>query len=186
MSTLISSLLGGVTSALSGIWGYVAAAGLSAAVAAAGTGYVVHKMDAADLANLKLQYAQANIKAVNVALSIQSRQDRIAESTAIAESAAQQKIVVQTITLKEKVPYYVTRSIPCISFGLVRVLDAAAAGVDPGNLPLATGQSNDACAALTAVDLARSVAANYGAARQNAEQLTALQAWAAANHVASK
>jgi hypothetical protein len=57
------------------------------------------------------------------------------------------------------------------------VLDAASLGADPDGLPLAAGQSDGACAPVTAAALAANVAANYGTARSNAEQLNALEAW---------
>lgn len=64
-----------------------------------------------------------------------------------------------------------------IPMGFVRVLDAASLGADPDTLSLAPGQSDDSCAPVTAARLAASVAANYAIARENAEQLNALQAW---------
>jgi hypothetical protein len=66
------------------------------------------------------------------------------------------------------------------------VLDAAALGVDPDTLSLAPGQSDGSCAPVKASDLAASVAGNYGAARANAEQLTALQNWIAAEAQAAR
>ena len=66
------------------------------------------------------------------------------------------------------------------------VLDAASLGADPDALSLPAGQSDGACAPVAADVLAANVAANYGAARSNAEQLNALEAWIRAEADASK
>jgi hypothetical protein len=66
------------------------------------------------------------------------------------------------------------------------VLDAAATGRDPAELPLGAGQFDESCAPVAASDLARRIAENYGAARQNAEQLNALEAWVRAEEAAAK
>lgn len=107
----------------------------------------------------------------------QKAQDAITLASALKEATAQTKIVTRTRTLTQEVPRYVTvqqDAVACISYGLVRVLDAAATGRDPSDLELPAGQSDDACTTLTASDLARGVIENYGVAQQNAEQLDAL------------
>ncbi len=154
-----------------------ALAALVAAAAIFASGfYVAHRMDASTLATLKLGYAQAQDKAVTDAAAIQARQDASAESDALAEAQAQQKIVVRTITLKEKVPVYVQDNAHCITFGLVRVLNAAAFGRDPAAQPPAAGQPDDACAPVSWRTFAADLADDYGTGRANAEQLNALEA----------
>lgn len=104
-------------------------------------------------------------------------QVELSDRTGAAEAVAQVQIETRTRTIIKEVPVYVTASqdaSSCVSYGLVLVLDAAAQGLDPSQLDLAPGQSADACAPVKASDLARSVAENYGVARQNAQQLDAL------------
>lgn len=115
--------------------------------------------------------------AVKAAIKSVKAQADLAQASAVAEAAAQQKIVVHTKKVYEEVPIYVTPAQDargCVTYGLVRVLDAAVTGRDPADLKLPAGKSDDACAPVAASDLARSVAGNYGTARQNAEQLDAL------------
>lgn len=93
--------------------------------------------------------------------------------------AIQTKIVTEVKTIQQKVPVYVHDQIPvpgCVSYGLVRVLDAAALGKQPEDLPLPAGVTDDTCSPLRPSDLARGVAENLGIGRQNAAQLDALQA----------
>lgn len=101
----------------------------------------------------------------------------LTDKSAGTNDQVQTKIVTQTITLTEKVPVYVHDQIPvpgCVSYGLVRVLDAAALGAQPEDLPLPAGVTDDTCSPLKPSDLARGVAKNYGLARQNAGQLDGL------------
>lgn len=150
----------------------------AAAVLALGTYKVVHQLDAAQLAKVEAGYSQAQAAATAQAAALQKQQDAITLSSAVSEASNQTRIITRTSTLIQKVPTYVTvqQDRACVSYGLVRVLDAAVHGVDPSELQLPAGQSDDACSPVKASDLARSVAGNYGVAHQNAEQLTALQA----------
>lgn len=150
----------------------------AAAVIALGAGRIVHRLDAANLAKVEAGYSQAQAAATAQAAALQKAQDQITLSSAVAEASSQTRIITRTSTLIQKVPTYVTvqQDRACVSYGLVRVLDAAVHGVDPSELQLPAGQSDDACSPVKASDLARSVAGNYGVAHQNAEQLTALQA----------
>lgn len=116
-------------------------------------------------------------KAAEDARKTEKASARVVVPIASHAAAEDQKIVTRTITLIKEVPRYVTpaqdaRS--CITYGLVRVLDAAALGTRPAELPLPAGQSDDACAPVASSALASSVAANYGVALQNSTQLDAL------------
>ena len=142
---------------------------------AIGTATITHKVDNARFEKLELGYAQAKEKAVEEARAAQAAQDKIALTAAVAEATAQEKIVTINQVITKEIPSHVKDSGPCITYGLVRVLDGAASGRDPDTLALPTGKSDDACSPVKASDLAQSVADNYGAARQNSEQLTALQ-----------
>lgn len=116
-------------------------------------------------------------EAVAKAVAKERAQAKSDLDAAVKEAQAQEKIVTRTQTIIKEVPRYVTASQDrgtCVTYGLVRVLDAAALGADPADLELPAGQSDDACAPVKASALAASVAENYGTARQNAQQLDAL------------
>lgn len=124
------------------------------------------------------KHVAADRAAVNAAVAQAVAKERAQAKAdldaAVEEAAAQEKIVTRTRTIIKEIPRYVQDSSHCITYGLVRVLDAAASGADPADLELPAGQSDDACAPVTNSALAASVAENYGIARQNAQQLDAL------------
>lgn len=86
-----------------------------------------------------------------------------------------EKIILQ------EVPVYVSADADArypVPWGVVRVLDAAALGVRPSELPNPAGEPDDAASSVAASDLAAGVSANYvGVCEANAEQLRGLQAW---------
>lgn len=136
--------------------------------------------DAGVIAELKLADQTAQAQALHTALALREKQDAVTLAAALREAAAQQKIVAQTVTLTREIPIYVSPRIDsgrCITYGLVRVLDGAVLGTDPAALSLPAGKSDDSCAPVDAAALAANIAANYGAARANAEQLDGLQSW---------
>ncbi len=139
--------------------------------------WLAHKVDRARYDALELRYRTAKVKAVEEAKAIQSAEDKVSLDRAVAEAAAQQKIVVQTQTITREISRHVTDHSDCITYGLVRVLDAGVLGRDPNSLPLPAGKSDNACAPVTAASLAQRLVTNFAAARANAEQLNALEAW---------
>jgi len=185
--SFITSAFSVVTSALGGVWGYVAAFGVGALLVGSTAVYATHHWDANELQAVKMQVQKEAIEAMQFALTTQKAEDRVDLAAAVKEATAQNHVttVIQTVT--KEIPRYVTvhqDATVCVPYGLVRLLDATVDQTDPANLKLATGQSDDACSPIKASDLAGSVIANYGAAIANAEQLTALQAWIVANHAA--
>jgi len=74
-------------------------------------------------------------------------------------------------TIIKEVPVYVPADSPALPGGFRLLHDAAVRG----ELPDATGVAD--APAVPAQDLAATIAANYLSCRENAEQLTALQAW---------
>lgn len=111
---------------------------------------------------------------------------------ASASTAATHQIALATTAavIKQKVTTHVHVLPPgapaapgCVTYGLVRQHDAAALGVDPDTLQLPAGASDDACSPITAPALADAISDNYAAARANAQELTDLQANAAAKAV---
>lgn len=97
----------------------------------------------------------------------------------VAEADGQERIVTKFRNIIEEVPIYVQDTSACITYGLIRLLDAAALGADPKDLLLPASEYNENCAPVKATDLAKSVVRNYEAAHANAQQLTSLQTWAA-------
>jgi hypothetical protein len=107
-------------------------------------------------------------------------QAALTKSNAAAETQAQSKIVIQTRVIIRKVPVYVSSDlhppVGCVTNGMLRLHDAAVLGIDPADLPPPTGQPDDACSTVTPSDFMAVVVGNYGAARQNGEQLNSLEA----------
>jgi len=148
-----------------------------AAIAIAGA-IVVHSIRADAVKTLVAQdtahaeqvnAAGAKIDAAQSAVDAKSAEDSATHQTAIASAAA---------VIKQKVSTHVHNPAPaaprvvgCVTYGLVRLHDAAALGVDPDTLPLPSGVSDDACSPVADTDLAAAFADNYAAARANAAQL---------------
>lgn len=164
MGKLLSSLLGSV-------YGYAAAAVLAGCL----SGYVIHRFDKSALDEQKLAASEAAFKVAEAVQKSEQTASKIAVSRAVAEAKAQQDVLLKTITIQEKVPVYVQDNAHCITYGLVRVLNAAARGTDPSAVSDAAGQPDDACAPVSWRDFARDLTDDYGAGRANAEQLNQLE-----------
>lgn len=133
-----------------------------------------HKIGVGQIDKLKLEYAQAQAKAIADAAAQQKRFDTLAVGSAQAEGAKQASIVTLSRKQQLEIPHYVPVIRACVPVGLVRVLHAAATGVSTADVPLAPGKSDDACSAAGWPDLARAIVADFGTSRQNATQLDAL------------
>lgn len=119
----------------------------------------------------------AQNEAVKEARADERKKAAVDKASAVAAAKVDRIIETNTRTIIQEIPTYVTPAQDlhsCVTYGLVRVYDAAILGVQPSDLDLPAGQSDDACAPVKASDLARSLADNVGAARQNAAQLDAL------------
>lgn len=154
-----------------GPWGYVAVA-LAASVA---TWYVTDRVKQASYDELVIAQKQAVIDAKTIAALTQKNQDIIIQQDAVKEAKNQQALEDKNNATIKHIPIYVQDSAHCITFGLIRVLDAAATNRDPAELD-ATGKPSASCSPITNTALAQSIATNYGIANQNAEQLDALEA----------
>lgn len=164
---------------LNSLWTTVLGAAAIAIASFAAGGTLVHKIDHGAYAQLQLSYAKAEAKAQAAAAANTQAQAALSQETGTAEALAQQSIEGQTRTIIREVPRYVTvhqDAVGCITWGMLRVHDAAAIGVDPGALVPPAGQSDDACSPIEPSDFAAAVAGNYAVARANAEQLNALAA----------
>lgn len=163
----------------------IAAIGLGLLVV--GTAVVTHKVDAAAYLKLELGYQKAMGEAIAQTAAVQLAQDMISLDAAVAEAAAQQKIVTVTNVVTKEVVVHVPINTKCaVSVGFVRVLNAIILGSGPTDLSYAPGQPDDACAPIDPRALAGYVLTNYGAALGNAQQLTSLQKWVTDVIAASK
>lgn len=171
MPEFIAKLLG----ALGGLKGYLIVGLVSGIACASGGFYVAHKMGQMDVAAIKLREAAAKMKAINETAKEQQRVDRVGFDAALALAETTLNIEVGQVHLVTEIERHVTvHSIACVPYGLVRVLDAAVLGRGPEALLLPAGVSDDTCAPVDAVALARNISANYGQCRINAAQLDAL------------
>ena len=165
-----------ITGVLSGAWGYLAAAAITALLAGSATGYVVHRMDEGAIAALKLADQVAETKAIKDEAAIQQSQDQANLDSALAEAKAQAAITARAHSITREIIVHVPQTQSCIPYGLVRLLDAAAAGSDTAGAAIAAGQSDDACAPISWRAFADDLTGDYATGRANAEQLNALEA----------
>ncbi len=166
-----------LTTFLSGIQGYLIVALVTGFGSAAGGYYVAHKIGQAEMLGIQMRALKAGAEAVAQAATEQKRLDHIGLDAALALDHQVLTIEVGSVQLITEIERHVTvQSIACVPYGLVRVLDAAVLGRSAESLALPAGQSDGTCAPIDAPTLARSIAANYGAARLNAAQLDALSA----------
>lgn len=142
--------------------------------------YVEHKIDLGTLNALKASYAQAEAQALSEAAS---RQKSIDDDSAAADKQALAVSAALAASLQDqlaRIPSHVTvikGPGNCITYGLLRVLDAAVYGSDPASLHLPAGATDATCSRVDAVALAQIVVGNYGKFKLTAQQLTELQAW---------
>lgn len=138
-------------------------------------GYLVHHYDSAAYTKLQLAQVEANLKAVQEAKDLQAKQDKAAIDAAVAEAKAQQDIAANQNQIRQELPNYVSSHTTCVTYGIVRLLNAALGRYDL-SLPTPAGKPNDACAPITADQFTGDVIDNYILAVENAEQLNALEA----------
>ena len=100
-------------------------------------------------------------------------------ANAAKDAATQQALAAHATVVTKEIPVYVTThqdATGCVTWGMLRVHDAAATGVDPASLQPPGGQSDDACSAVKPSAFAAAVAGNYAVALANAAQLNDLEA----------
>lgn len=142
--------------------------------------YVEHKVDLGTINALKASYAQAEATALQEAAT---RQKKLDDDSAQADKDALVAATTLTASLQDqlaRIPNHVTvikGPGNCITYGLLRVLDAAVYGSDPASLNLPAGKSDGSCSGVDAPTLARIVVGNYGKYKLTAQQLTELQAY---------
>lgn len=157
---------------LKGIAIAVAVAGL---VGFAGGWKLQSDISAGKIHKLELDYKEAELRAVNQAREDQRRLDEIALDAAKRQAATQAALTVKAKRQLAEVSKHVkNRPNNCVTIGFIRVLDAAVHGAIASSLALPAGVSDDSCAPVDAVTLARSIVDNYNTANANAAQLNAL------------
>lgn len=135
--------------------------------------WTTHQIDGNQYKALELSYQQAQIKAVQQAQEEQRKLDAIAVAAAQKEAQTQANLTAKAKRQLAEVSKHVNNK-PCVTYGLVRVVDSAVHGVLADQLKLPAGKSDDTCAPISAADLARSIVDNYNTANANKEQLNAL------------
>lgn len=124
--------------------------------------------------------ALAQAKAEAAALVARQAQIAAGEAASRDHAVTQAATESQIQTIIREVPTYVTpkAAAACVlPWGFVRLLDAAAGGADPAaaSAAIAPGQLDDAASDVTLPEALALLAADLGVARQNADQLTALE-----------
>lgn len=139
---------------------------------------VTHKIENARYVSLQRDYALAQARAIEAVVARQAKTDAINAAATAASAAAQHRIVGVTIRNIQEIYRhdFKTLTLDCVPVGFIRVLVASARGASAADLPLAAGVTDDTCTSLGWPALAAAIAADYGAARGNAEQLDALTA----------
>lgn len=175
MSLILTWILGGGWKWLLG--------GLVAAGIAIWAGLWLHHYHDLEAQAARVPGLEARITADRSAAKAQAKIDTQNHDASEKAAQAQQKIVVQTRTITERIPVYVHDTISCpgLTVGLARVLRAAADGTDPADLPLASGQSDDDCSDVTSSEVAGWFTSYAEAARGNTQQLSDLIASVKAN-----
>lgn len=164
-----------IASFFNGLWGYVL---LGVACVAAGA-YGCYRIEEPKILAVQLADAKDYAAALDLQRRAQKAADDASLKAAVAEAEAQQKIVVRMITLTKEIPAHVSNDSHCITYGLVRVLNAAAGQTSVDAVPGTSGKPDVACAPVTWRSFAEDITDDYGHANANAEELTALQGWVA-------
>lgn len=127
---------------------------------------------------------------VQVAALTQGKLDQNAIAAANADAAQARETAARTAAQVRVVHDYVTKiqdARNCVTYGLVRVYDAAAIGADPAALNLPPGVSNDTCSPdVVSSALADGIVRNFGRYRIVAGHFNQLVALDAANDTALK
>lgn len=120
---------------------------------------------------------------------VAAAQVRVTASADTHDAVAQKAIKAFTAASIERIPVYVTPAIDRtwpLSRGFVRVLDAAALGVDVSAVPLAAGEADDQASPVAPSVAAAVLVANDGECHATAQRLIDLQDWVTDEAVAAR
>lgn len=166
---------------MAGHWIIIGAVVGALAVGTAGGTYVTYKVMDDKLARIELADANTKADAIKIAGLQQKLSDAASQQAAVDHAKADQAIADKGKEIVRNVPVYVTKlqdAHNCVTWGLVRVHDAAALGYsDPSTLALPPGVTNDTCSPFMSSQLASRIAVNYTSALRNAKQLDDLNAY---------
>ncbi len=140
------------------------------------------------IADMKAADAAQEALNVKMAALTQGKLDQNAIAAANADAAAARALAA-TVRAQVKVVHdYVTKyqdAHNCITYGLLRVYDAAAIGTDAGTLSLPPGVTDDTCSPdVVSSALADGIVRNFGRYRVVAKRFNELQDLDAANDAA--
>lgn len=144
------------------------------------TGYVTYKVMHDTITEMKLADQKALTDAVTIKGLMQHDADTAGQEAAVTLAKQQQALEDQGKQTIVRIPTYVTKlqdAHNCVTWGLVRVHDAAALGIDPSALNLPPGVTNDTCSPFVSSQLAERITLNYTAALHDANQLDAVTAY---------
>lgn len=164
---------------ISTMWGWVIAFAATAAVAFGGGFKLAHDLDQGAYQALKASYAQAAASAAQGARQREEAQMALSQATGEAEAAQQAALTAKARVITREITHYVTTAQDahgCVTWGMLRLHDAAALGVPADTLVPPAGQSDDACSPVKPSDFMAAITGNYAVAWANAEQLNALEA----------
>lgn len=158
------------------IWIKVGLAVIAVAVLVGGGFYGGLRWDQGTIAKMELADQQAANRAQTLAAASIKRQDAVVLTAAVSEAKAQNQIAKKATTLTQEITNVVPITVACIPVGLIRLLDAAAAGANTPDASFAPGQPDDACAPVSWRSVAADLADDYASGNANSEQLNALEA----------
>ena len=140
------------------------------------TGHFVHQVDLAKLEKVELQYKQAEADAQAAAKAEQAQLDKAAHDADAAELAQQKAMLADAQTRLSQVSKHVaTGRAACITWGMIREIDASLLGVDSDTLPMPAAKTDASCASRDAIDFITSIVGNFEIAQRNVEHGQALQ-----------
>lgn len=143
-------------------------------------GYGGYRLEVGNLNALKLADANAMIQAVSQAKISQTASDTISKNLAVNLAKQTQQLQDQQKVTVIEIPKYVTLkqdATSCITYGLIRVLNATILQSSPDSIPLPSGKSNDSCTKINSSSLAESITDNYTQAEIAISEDTAWRNW---------
>ncbi|HKT54489.1 MAG TPA: hypothetical protein VJP88_08550 [Caulobacteraceae bacterium] len=173
---LLAKIPAGLASLAGGIRGYLLAAAVAGALAGYGGYRLAWRLQDAAIADLKVADAKAQVAAVVAAQSAERKQAALTQAAGQAAETHQAAVQAAAQVIEKKVPVYVTvqADAKCVlPVGAFRLLDGAAAGVDPDSLASvdAPGEPNDAPSGVDCSRFVALVAKDFAQYRSVAQQL---------------
>lgn len=156
------------------VWALFLVATLAGTVAGA---WGMAKFKNGEIASIELAHAEEKHQAFMAGRARQLASDAATRTISDDFHVTNVAIIRRTQTIQKEIPIYVQDDATCITWGLVRVHNAAAAGADPNTLDIAAGQSNETCAGIGWHQLTETIVGNYGKYHEVSDQLTHLQDW---------